>query len=182
MDNMSKMVEARIPIEAQQTTLAKLGWVSLREHISDGVEPMVFKPGNPRRVIESNLLFYVYAKETRLSGRSLMCLSLAELVAVVFGELEDFRGSVLTGVTPKHLYSLDAIAVSSFCDTGDTFLTNVQRYTVASFLLTLMRSGKRVILGLDAFRHLDAWWPTQLTAYVAKNGTVILSGGATEDE
>ena len=178
MDNRSKMLESRIPIEAQQTTLSLLGWSSLRADIkSEGVAPIVFAPSKATDVEASNLLFYTYAKEMRLSGRSLICLSLAELVAVVFNDLEEFRSSVLAGVTAKQLQSLDAIAVSGFCDVGDTFLTPQQKYTVASFLMTLMRNGKKVVLGLDSNRPLESWWPTQLTAYVVKHATFTIVGG-----
>ena len=181
MDNRSKMVEARIPVEAQQTTLSRLGWSQLRDSIVAGeTAPMVFAPRDTRNVEASNLLFYSYAKETRLAGHTLMCLSLAELVAIVFSDLEDFRSSMLPGVTVKSLYALDTIAVSGFCDVGDTFLTPQQKYTVASFLLTLMRSGKKIIFGVDSNRALDAWWPTQLATYLIKNATFTVSGGAEE--
>jgi hypothetical protein len=178
MDNRAKMIEARIPVEAQQTTLSKLGWVSLREGIVAGnPSPMVFAPKDIKNVEGASLLFYTYAKETRLSGSTLVCVSLAELVAVVFNDLEEFRSSVLAGVTARTLQSMDALAVSGFCDTGTTFLTPQQKYTVASFLLTMMRNGKKVILGLDADRPLDTWWPTQLAMYLVKNATFTVCGG-----
>lgn len=170
----SILLAARVPREAWQTTLPAMQLPQLREYVVAGsTAPVVVAPADTRSAPRAAQATYVLAKELALSGKTkLLCLTLSELVSLVFQSEESFRSIALSGVHPDTLSKLDALVVTSFVDSSPAFLPGAQQYYLASLLLGHMRKGGTLVLGKDSTDPLHHWWPTQFSAYVNLHGAV----------